>query len=982
MKTEDIFCEKCGEKNEPEVRDSSADYMPTVADDRNITVSQPVSDDMAVYNGMLKQIWPDWTIVAKLGEGSFGKVYKAERNEMGTTFTSAIKIISIPKNDSEIETIRAEAGLDEQSTSTYFRTLVDDCVNEIKMMESFKGTQNIVSVEDYKVVPCQNKIGWTIFIRMELLTSFIAYTKNKVMTEKDVIKLGIDICSALECCAKLNVMHRDIKPENIFVSSFGDFKLGDFGIARKLEKTNSGMSMKGTYNYMAPEIYGGNGQYDYKSDIYSLGIVLYKLLNNNRFPLVDAKSNAVTYQQMQKAFEQRMSGAKLPRPMTASDALSNVVLVACAFDPEDRFSTASALKAALMNVQSGRVNRAFDGPTVLLTEPSPAEAAPAFSDTAVNRTVNNYTQPTANRVSAVSTLNSEKKKKEKPVKEPRQKKERVPMSKGTKAKIIVALVLAVLLAGGGTGAYLYLTSPGYRIRKEFNEGNYEDAVEIFLTDGNGEASRSLTGFFEDTLEELKNSFIQEETDFESVTAVLAGVDSFNIQEISEKAEEIRLYTAALNEARMLYEEALTLAENGSFAAAIEKFDAVIAKAEEENGVKLDTSHFDYDAAVENKAAATDSFRQAELDKAEALKNDGNYTEAFKSLEEALKVLEGDALLTETLDNYRNEYNTKTKQEHLEKAEFYEEKGNYERAIRELNEALEKFPDDAELSQALVNCQKEYEEKIKKDVFDAADKAIEKQNYAEAVTVLRTAADEYPDINEIYLRYTETAKEYKRLIIEEVDALVSNRKTSEALALLEEAMSVIDAAEFVEKKSEIEGKQPVSISTLPIFAKGNWKWNEGTAKDPFGNTYTDKCNFVILDSSTGTKTIHEVEYNMMGKNCPPAGYSTITGSIVPYETMPENSKAVVKVFVQADEDEEYALAYSSPDIKRKTEVFDFVADITGAKYITIVVEITGDGAVSSDSPDTGEETAPGADSESEGENTVTDSVILMDVQLWP
>lgn len=308
MQKEDIFCQMCGAKNEPVVEDNSADVMPTVADDRNITISGPVIDDIRVYNDMLRQVWPDWTIVNKLGEGSFGKVYKAERNEMGSVFNSAIKIITIPQNDSEIETIRAEAGLDEQSTSSFFKALVDDCVNEIKMMESFKGTQNIVSVEDYKVVPHKDKVGWTIFIRMELLTSFIAYTKNKVMTEKDVIKLGIDICSALECCAKLNVMHRDIKPENIFVSPFGDYKLGDFGIARKLEKTTSGMSRKGTYNYMAPEIYGGNGQYDCKSDIYSLGIVLYKLLNNNRFPLVDARSNAVTYQQMQEAFDKRMAG--------------------------------------------------------------------------------------------------------------------------------------------------------------------------------------------------------------------------------------------------------------------------------------------------------------------------------------------------------------------------------------------------------------------------------------------------------------------------------------------------------------------------------------------------------------------------------------------------------------------------------------------------------------------------------------------------
>ncbi len=59
-----------------------------------------------------------------------------------------------------------------------------------------------------------------------------------------MIRLGIDICRALEYCQKMNVIHRDIKPENIFISANGDYKLGDFGIARTVEKTTSGLSRK------------------------------------------------------------------------------------------------------------------------------------------------------------------------------------------------------------------------------------------------------------------------------------------------------------------------------------------------------------------------------------------------------------------------------------------------------------------------------------------------------------------------------------------------------------------------------------------------------------------------------------------------------------------------------------------------------------------------------------------------------------------
>ena len=81
------------------------------------------------------------------------------------------------------------------------------------------------------------------------------------------MKLGIDLCRSLEYCGQLHIIHRDIKPENIFVSRFGDFKLGDFGIARELEKTMSTLSKKGTYSYMAPEMYRGE-QYDSRVDMH------------------------------------------------------------------------------------------------------------------------------------------------------------------------------------------------------------------------------------------------------------------------------------------------------------------------------------------------------------------------------------------------------------------------------------------------------------------------------------------------------------------------------------------------------------------------------------------------------------------------------------------------------------------------------------------------------------------------------------------
>ena len=142
-------------------------------------------------------VWPEWEIIEKIGEGSFGKVYKARRTEQGKTFYSAIKVITIPSTQGELSSVRSETP-DEKSVKEYFYSLVKDCIQEVSTMEYFRGNSHVVAVEDYKVVEYLDDIGWDIYIRMEYLTSFLDYCAGKALTEEEVIHLGIDLCRALE----------------------------------------------------------------------------------------------------------------------------------------------------------------------------------------------------------------------------------------------------------------------------------------------------------------------------------------------------------------------------------------------------------------------------------------------------------------------------------------------------------------------------------------------------------------------------------------------------------------------------------------------------------------------------------------------------------------------------------------------------------------------------------------------------------------
>jgi len=305
----------------------------------------------------IKSAWGEWEIVELLGEGSYGKVYKAVKKDFGAEMLSAIKIIIIPKSQSELKALQAD-GMGTEESRTYLEGIVNSFVHEIKMMISLNSAPNIVTIYDYKVMEKPHEIGWEIHIRMELLTSFDEYLEGRNLTEKEITKLGTDICSALEFCAKQQppVIHRDIKPGNIFITEYGEFKLGDFGVARELEKSKHIYSIAGTPNYMAPEVKRGD-MYGTAADIYSLGIVLYKLTNENRLPFCDLEKQILRHSDYEEASKKRFAGESMVSPINASEPMAKVILKACEFDPAKRFQSATEFKAALETVTKNVVTK-------------------------------------------------------------------------------------------------------------------------------------------------------------------------------------------------------------------------------------------------------------------------------------------------------------------------------------------------------------------------------------------------------------------------------------------------------------------------------------------------------------------------------------------------------------------------------------------------------------------------------------------------
>jgi len=600
-----------------------------------------------MINDDLLKIWPEWEIEKELGRGSFGVVYKAVRRDHLESY-AAIKVISIPTNASEVDSLRSE-GLDMNATKTYLQGIVNDFVNEIQLMESLKGMQNIVSVEDYKVVEKTDELGWTIYIRMELLTPFNTYTCDKKLTEAEVIKLGCDICTALEICSKRNIIHRDIKPENIFINDFGYFKLGDFGIARKMENMTAGFSQKGTYNYMAPEVVS-SPNYDSSVDTYSLGLVLYRLLNGNRLPFLDPKKQMFSPAERTNAVERRIRGEALPVPCDASPAMANLILRACAHDPHMRFSSATEMKEALMSVANGTYQTA----TSNLDSTYTVRKAPATRNLDSTYTVRKAPVASNSKsVPAVKTFSTTHKRK-------------------SKLPAVIAAVLAVvLLVGAGIFVVPKLIGDGESV--ESGEASGSSLIEtVDYSKFDEEQIVSIIGEAET---------LAAEEDYEgALVKIQTGLVTYpKSADLQDKADE---YTEALNAQikEKTLRESETFANSGDYVSAI----ALIKNAQETQG-----DNAEYQNAFKVYSSA---YKSEVIESSDVLAGKGDYIGALQTVGTAIAVIGDDADLSAKSTEYENSYVSGI----IEQVDGLLLVGEFDSAETLVNEAKKQFPKNEQL----------------------------------------------------------------------------------------------------------------------------------------------------------------------------------------------------------------------------------------------------------------------------------------------
>lgn len=313
--------------------------------------------------------------------------------------------------------------------------------------------------------------------------------------------------------------------------------------------------------------------------------------------------------------------------------------------------------------------------------------------------------------------------------------------------------------------------------------------------------------------------------------------------------------------------------------------------------------------------------------AESFFNSENYAEA---IDQYKKVIEDDPNYSDAAAKIEACYN-KYRDKALADAEALTVSGSYESAIGLLESALTVLPNDAKIQEKIILYTSKLSEMEISDALANAKTYADAGDYANAIRAIAAHYAENPNNYQLSTRYGEYTKAYEDQVIAAVDTLAASRKYDEAIEQVKSAQTLLpDSQVLKDKITALESSKPTALSSMtPI--NGGWEWNKGTPEDPFGNNYSGSVNFAILLSEDywGDPISFEAEYRVDSK------YTTVTGYMVPYTSIGEDSTYKVMIYTD-DGSDNFQLVYTSPDIGRKTDSTPFEANIAGAKYVKIVV----------------------------------------------
>lgn len=313
----------------------------------------------------------DKEITGQIGRRGGTVVYSVRSTKSEHCYV--LKHISVPESQKQVSAlIFSGAAADEQAAQEYYQTVVSDYREELELLESLSTSPNLSCFHSYEIKPKTEGVGFDVFLLAEDRVTLEQYLMPNQITQVSAVNLAMDLCSALNDLRNAGLIHRDMKPSNIFLNNQGHFMLGDMGIARIDQLKYCSMPESMLSPYSAPELFDLMANVNETIDIYSIGLILYRIYNGNHAPFEDEKTTA------KGADKLRITGQEMPAPMFADYEMAEIIKKACAFKPEDRYQTPDEMKQALVDYMMR--NQVGDTPIIPPIVADDHDISPDFSE--------------------------------------------------------------------------------------------------------------------------------------------------------------------------------------------------------------------------------------------------------------------------------------------------------------------------------------------------------------------------------------------------------------------------------------------------------------------------------------------------------------------------------------------------------------------------------------------------------------------------
>ena len=278
-----------------------------------------------------------------------------------------VKIISVPASQVRLDALLLSGAFaDENAALAYFKEVADGIVEEAQALQRLSEQEGFSPIIDWQIVPMDEGVGYEVYLLSPYQKTLEKHFRRSPMTHLSAVNLGLDICAALSTCRRCGYLYVDLRPSNIYLNDQMQYRIGDIGLVKIDRLKFTSLSDRYRSEYTAPEIADAFAALNETVDIYAAGLILYQAYNDGLLPFRDDVK----------------IGDALPAPAYADYEMSEIILKACAPNPEDRWQDPVEMGQAIASYMQR--NGANDTPIVpepIIPEPIEEPIAPADTET-------------------------------------------------------------------------------------------------------------------------------------------------------------------------------------------------------------------------------------------------------------------------------------------------------------------------------------------------------------------------------------------------------------------------------------------------------------------------------------------------------------------------------------------------------------------------------------------------------------------------